>query len=68
VAGQRDEAAKILAALIASSHEGEGAFGVAIVYEGLGDYDNAFAWLDKSWGRRSPISAPIRGSRESGTD
>jgi tRNA A-37 threonylcarbamoyl transferase component Bud32 len=48
LAGQRDEAAKILAALIASSHEGEGAFGVAIVYEGLGDYDNAFAWLDKS--------------------
>jgi tRNA A-37 threonylcarbamoyl transferase component Bud32 len=48
LAGQRDEAARILAALIASSHEGEGAFGVAIVYEGLGDYDNAFAWLDKS--------------------
>jgi tRNA A-37 threonylcarbamoyl transferase component Bud32/tetratricopeptide (TPR) repeat protein len=48
LAGERNAAKQILAALIASSHEGEGAYGIAMVYEGLGDYDNAFVWLDKS--------------------
>lgn len=48
-AGQRDEANELLADLVAR-HErtGGGAFQVALVYAGLGDFDQTFAWLDKS--------------------
>ena len=48
-AGYRPAARGILADLVARTRAGTGsAFDVAIVYAGLGDYDNAFAWLDKS--------------------
>lgn len=48
-AGYRAEARRMLAKLIGNQHrEGGWAFEVALVYEGLGDYDNAIAWLDTS--------------------
>jgi serine/threonine-protein kinase len=48
-AGQRDEANKVLADLHARRERtGGGAFQVAMVYAGLGDFDLAFAWLDRS--------------------
>ena len=47
-AGYRGEARRMLAKLI----EGGEAFDVALVYEALGDYDNAFVWLDKSLDER----------------
>lgn len=48
-AGHRDEALRILATLFDRWRRGEGrAFEVAVVYTGLGDFDQAFAWLDRS--------------------
>jgi eukaryotic-like serine/threonine-protein kinase len=48
-AGQRDEALRIQADLLDRWRRGErSAFGVAVVYAGLGDFDQAFAWIDKS--------------------
>ena len=48
-AGYRTEARRLLAKLIGSERrEGGLAFDVALVYEGLGDYDQASTWLDKS--------------------
>lgn len=48
-AGRRPAARGILADLLARTRAGTGnTFDVAIVYAGLGDYDNAFAWLEKS--------------------
>jgi tetratricopeptide (TPR) repeat protein/tRNA A-37 threonylcarbamoyl transferase component Bud32 len=49
-AGYRTDARRVLAKLMRSIRRGEGAteFDVAMVYEGLGDYDNAFARLDKA--------------------
>lgn len=62
-AGQRDEAKRLLADLLARSERtGVGAFQVAIVHAGLGDRDQAFAWLDKSVDDRSigsVIMAPV---------
>ena len=53
-AGQRDEAIRILADLLARRERtGAGAFEVAVVYAGLGDFDEAFAWLDRSIDDRS---------------
>jgi len=53
-AGQRDEANRLLADLLARRHRTRvGAFQVAMVYAGLGDFDQAFAWLDKSVDDRS---------------
>jgi serine/threonine-protein kinase len=50
-AGQREEARRILADLLARrSRTGSGAFEVAVVYAGLGDVDQAFTWLDRSIG------------------
>ena len=60
-AGQQDEANELLAGLIARSNStGIGAFQVAMVYTGLGDRDQAFAWLDKSIDDRS-ISSMVMG-------
>lgn len=60
-AGQRDEANRLLADLIARREKtGVGAFQVAVVYAGLGDFDQAFAWLDKSIDDRS-IGSVIMG-------
>jgi tetratricopeptide (TPR) repeat protein len=53
-AGQREEAHRILADLLAHQQRtGSGAFQVAVVYAGLGDFDQAFAWLDRSVDDRS---------------
>jgi eukaryotic-like serine/threonine-protein kinase len=53
-AGQRDEAKLLLADLLARSERtGVGAFQVAMVHEGLGDRNEALAWLDKSIDDRS---------------
>ena len=47
-AGQRDEATNILSDLLAGRKYSHGAFGIATVYAGLADYDQAFAWLDRA--------------------
>jgi hypothetical protein len=53
-AGRTDEARRILAAMLERSRRiNEDAFDVAIVYAGLGDNDQAFAWLDKAVDDRS---------------
>ena len=53
-AGQRDEANRLLADMLARRERtGVGAFQVAMVHAGLGDSDQAFAWLDKSVDDRS---------------
>jgi serine/threonine-protein kinase len=53
-AGQREEATRILADLMARRERtGAGAFEVAVVYAGLGDFDQAFGWLDRSVDDRS---------------
>jgi TolB-like protein/DNA-binding SARP family transcriptional activator len=47
-AGQREEAMRILSDLLAGRQYSHGAFGIAVVYTGLRDYDQAFVWLDKA--------------------
>jgi tetratricopeptide (TPR) repeat protein len=60
-AGQRDEANQLLGELIERTKStGTGAFQVAMVHTGLGDLDQAFAWLDKSIDDRS-ISSMVMG-------
>jgi TolB-like protein/DNA-binding SARP family transcriptional activator len=52
--GRREEARRILAAMLDRSRRTNGgAFDVALVYIGLGDNDRAFAWLDKAVDDRS---------------
>jgi serine/threonine-protein kinase len=46
--GRRVEAEAILSDLLAGRQQSHGAFGIALVYAGLGDYDNAFVWLEKA--------------------
>jgi tetratricopeptide (TPR) repeat protein len=46
--GQVDSAKAILAELLSGTQYSHGAFGIATVYAGLGDYEQAFAWLEKS--------------------
>jgi serine/threonine-protein kinase len=49
VSGRKAEARKILAELqTLSEHSYVPAFDMALVYAGLGERDNAFAWLDKA--------------------
>jgi serine/threonine protein kinase/tetratricopeptide (TPR) repeat protein len=47
-AGRREEAEAILSEFLAEARVSHGAFGIATVYAGLGDYDRAFAWLDRA--------------------
>jgi TolB-like protein/DNA-binding SARP family transcriptional activator len=47
-AGRREEAMNILSDLLAERRYSHGTFGIAVVYTGLGDYDQAFAWLDRA--------------------
>lgn len=47
-AGQREEAMSILSDLLEGRKHSHGAFGIAVVYTGLGDHDQAFAWLDRA--------------------
>jgi TolB-like protein/DNA-binding SARP family transcriptional activator len=52
--GRQNEARQVLAAMLARQRRLKtGAFEVATVYAGLGDNDQAFAWLDKSFDDRS---------------
>ena len=46
--GQTAEATKILSDLLAGRSDSHGAFGIAVIYTGLRDYDKAFEWLVKS--------------------
>ena len=49
-AGNVSEASRILADLTSQWHAGTGgAFPIATVYAGLGDFDHAFAWLDRAF-------------------
>ncbi|HUQ19989.1 MAG TPA: protein kinase [Gemmatimonadaceae bacterium] len=60
-AGQRDEANRMLTDLLSRyQRTSTGAFQVAMVYSGLGDLDQTFAWLNKSIDDRS-ISSMIMG-------
>lgn len=60
-AGQREEANQVLGDLMARAEStGLGAFQVAMVYTGMGDLDQAFAWLNKSVDDRS-ISSMVMG-------
>lgn len=69
--GQRDEATRILNQLQERARRGEYVLplGIAWIYIGLGDKDQAFVWLDKSFEERSdglrqiktnPIYDPLR--------
>jgi serine/threonine-protein kinase len=56
--GQREEANRVLQTLIASyQRTGRDAFGVVAVYAGLGDFDRAFAWLERSFDDGSAIKS-----------
>ncbi|MGI8617569.1 MAG: protein kinase domain-containing protein [Gemmatimonadaceae bacterium] len=46
--GERAEATAILSDLLAGRRRSNGAFGIATIYAGLGDYDSAYAWLDRA--------------------
>jgi TolB-like protein/DNA-binding SARP family transcriptional activator len=46
--GQPDSAKAILADLLAGRKASNGAFGIASIYTGLGDYDEAVAWIEKA--------------------
>jgi tetratricopeptide (TPR) repeat protein len=52
-AGQTAEARTILDDLLAGRKNSQGAFGIAVIYTGLRDYDHAFAWLHKAVEERS---------------
>lgn len=47
-AGRREEAMQVLSDLRSGRKYSHGAFGIASVYAGLGNYDEAFVWLDKA--------------------
>jgi serine/threonine-protein kinase len=46
--GRDAEARTILSDLLAGRSQSHGAFGIALLYAGLGDYDRAFTWLEKA--------------------
>jgi DNA-binding SARP family transcriptional activator len=47
--GARTEAERILRAMLAAAADSGYAYGVAEIYAGLGDFDRAFFWLDRSF-------------------
>jgi len=54
ISGKREQAQAIIAALKSESSPASPTdVETAIVYTGLGDRDQAFAWLEKAWRRRS---------------
>jgi tetratricopeptide (TPR) repeat protein len=58
-AGRREEALRIHARLIERQRRSDGnAYQVALVYAGLGDLDQAFAWLDRAIADRSRSGVP----------
>jgi DNA-binding SARP family transcriptional activator/TolB-like protein len=57
-AGQREDALRIRATLLERWRRGDGsAFDVAVVYAGLGEVDQAIAWLDRSITDRSLVGS-----------
>jgi len=55
VSGERNEARKILAKLKALHQKGLAASGsIGILYGALGEFDEAFAWLQKAYAERDP--------------
>lgn len=59
-AGQREEALRIRENMLERwRHRGAGALPVAIVEAGLGNLDEAFAWLDRALEDRSLTGWPI---------
>jgi tetratricopeptide (TPR) repeat protein len=57
--GEREEARRIGARLLERSRRGESmAFELALVYAGLGEFDQAFTWLDRSIADRSLHGGP----------
>ena len=58
-AGEREEARRIGERLLAQWRRGDAvAFDVALVHAGLGDFDQAFVWLDRSVADRSLVGGP----------
>ena len=56
--GNRVEAQKVLAQLKETAvHSYVAPYNIAIIYAGLGDKDQAFAWLDRAYAERSYILA-----------
>ena len=47
-AGHHAEAQSVLSDMLSGRRQSHGAFGIALVYAGLRDYDHAFAWLEKA--------------------
>lgn len=59
--GESEEAGRIHADLLDAWQRGDGgAFEIALVYAGLGDFDQAFAWLDRAIEDRSLTGGPGR--------
>ncbi len=68
--GKRDDAQQVLAELIKKSEQTYVSdYDVAVIYAGLGDRDQAFAWLEKaveqhsfwlSWLKLDPRLDPLR--------
>jgi len=61
VSGKRDEAQKELARLKETAqHKYVPAYQIAAIYAGLGDKDQAFAWLDKAYDERSDLLVNLK--------
>jgi tetratricopeptide (TPR) repeat protein len=53
ISGMRGEAQKVLDQLLEESkHKYVSPYSIAIIYEGLGEKDRAFAWLEKAYAER----------------
>ena len=61
VSGKRDEAQKELAKLEETAqHKYVPAYQIASIYAGLGENDQAFAWLDKAYDERSDLLVNLK--------
>jgi len=61
VSGKRDEAQKELARLKETAqHKYVPAYQIAAIYAGLGEKDQAFAWLDKAYDERSDLLVNLK--------
>ena len=57
--GEREEARRIAARFLEQWQSGRGvSFEIALVHAGLGDFDQAFVWLERSLIDRSLVGAP----------